>query len=154
MQKSFATLIQVAQTRSDGAAVKLGKLMAREAESDQKHRVLVNYRDEYRARLDAATRRGAPAPMPTADMRNFRAFLHKLDEAVRQQESELAFWREQIAQARSNWRDEERSRQSFSTIGARRDAGLAMVHARRDQKQHDEFSSRTAISGTRLAFSD
>ena len=54
MLKSFATLIDVAQRKTDSAAIKVGQLNARLSASDQKHGVLLNYRDEYRARLETA----------------------------------------------------------------------------------------------------
>jgi flagellar FliJ protein len=149
MLKSFATLIQVAQNKTDSAAVKVGQLNARLSESGQKRDVLVNYRDEYRARLDAAVVRGAPA----SDIRNFRAFLDKLDEAVRQQESEVAFWNVQIANARSAWQSEQRSLNSFNTIANRRDSVIQMAAQRREQKQQDEFASR-AVSNARFAYGE
>lgn len=149
MLKSFATLIQVAQNKTDTAAVKVGQFNARLAESAQKRDVLINYRDEYRARLEAAIVRGAPA----ADVRNFRAFLDKLDEAVRQQESEVAFWNVQIANARSAWQAEQRSLNSFNTIASRRDAIEQRNAGRREQKQQDEFASR-AVANARFAFGE
>lgn len=149
MLKSFATLIQVAQNKTDSAAIKVGQLNARLSESGHKRDVLVNYRDEYRARLDAAVMRGAPA----AEVRNFRAFLDKLDEAVRQQDGEVAFWHAQIVNARTQWQTEQRSLNSFTAISARRDGAAAQAASRRDQKQQDEFAARSA-GGTRFAFGE
>lgn len=149
MLKSFATLIDVAQRKTDSAAIKVGQLSARLCESDQKHGVLVNYRDEYRARLETAVVRGAPV----AEVRNFRAFLDKLDEAVKQQESEVGFWRDQIDSARGQWQGEQRQLSSFNTISARRDALESRAQARREQKQQDEFAAR-AVSGQRFAFGE
>ena len=149
MLKSFATLIQVAQNKTDGAAARVGQLMARLAESEQKRDVLINYRDEYRARLEAATHHGAPA----AEVRNFRAFLVKLDEAVLQQVTEVAFWQGQIESARGNWQAEQRSLNSFNTIAARRDSAAQVAHNRREQKQQDEFAAR-AVGAHRFAFGE
>jgi len=149
MLKSFATLIDVAQRKTDSAAIKVGQLHARFRESGQKHEVLINYRNEYRARLETAVVRGAPV----AEVRNFRAFLDKLDEAVRQQESEVGFWRDQIDGARSQWQGEQRSLTSFSTISARRDVLESRAQGRREQKQQDEFAAR-AVSGQRFAFGE
>jgi len=149
MLKSFATLIQVTKNKTDAAAIKFGQLNARHAESEQKRDLLVNYRDEYRSRLEAAVARGAPV----AEVRNFRAFLDKLDEAVRQQEGEVAFWNEQIATARTDWQSEQRSLNSFNTIAARRDASAARTQARREQRQQDEFAARAAGSA-RFAFGE
>ena len=149
MLKSFATLIKVAQNKADSAAIKVGQLGARLSESDQKRSVLINYRDEYRARLDSAVMRGAAA----AEVRNFRAFLGKLDEAVGQQESEVAFWRAQIDSARTQWQGEQRSLNSFSTIAARRAGAAVLEGARREQKQQDEIAAR-AVAGVRFAFGE
>ncbi|MBL8384867.1 MAG: flagellar export protein FliJ [Burkholderiales bacterium] len=149
MLKSFATLIQVAQNKTDSAAIKVGQLNARLAESKNKRDVLVNYRDEYRARLDAAIMRGAPA----AETRNFRAFLDKLDEAVRQQEGEIEFWHAQIVNARAQWQSEQHSLNTYNVLGARRDAAAAQAAARREQKQQDEFAAR-ATGAARFAFGE
>lgn len=149
MLKSFATLIDVAQRKTDSAAIKIGQLNARLSESDQKYGVLLSYRNEYRARLETAAVRGAPV----AEVRNFRAFLDKLDEAVQQQKSEVGFWRDQIASARGQWQGEQRSLRSFNTISARRDAQESLAQGRREQKQQDEFAART-VSGQRFAFGE
>ncbi len=148
MLKSFATLIQVAEARTSDATIKLGQLNARLTESEQKRAVLVNYRDEYRARLDTATMRGAPM----GEMSNFRDFLAKLDEAVAQQEAAVAYWRDQIASAHGRWQAERRSLQSFTTLGARRDLVALKARARQEQKQQDEFAA--SAGGLRMAFND
>lgn len=148
MLKSFATLIQVAEAKTGDATVKLAQLQARLKESDQKRAVLVNYRDEYRARLDTATMRGAPM----GEVGNFREFLAKLDEAVAQQETAIAFWRDQIATAHQRWQAERRSLQSFTTLDARRDVAETKARARQEQKQQDEFAANAG--GLRMAFND
>lgn len=149
MLKSFDTLITVAQNKADSAAIKVGQLTARRGASEQKRAVLENYRDEYRARLEAAVLRGAPV----SEARNFRAFLEKLDEAVRQQESEVEFWRAQIETANGQWQQEKRSLNSFNTIAARREAVVSRTYARREQKQQDEFAARAA-GAQRFAFGE
>ena len=148
MLKSFATLIQVAESKTSDATIKLGQLNARLTESDQKRAVLVNYRDEYRARLDTATMRGAPM----GEVSNFRDFLAKLDEAVVQQEAAVVFWRDQIGSAQGRWQTERRSLLSFTTLGARRDLVALNARARQEQKQQDEFAARAG--GLRMAFND
>ena len=148
MLKSFATLIQVAEAKTSDATIKLGQLNARLTESDQKRAVLVNYRDEYRARLDTATMRGAPM----GEVSNFRDFLAKLDEAVVQQEAAVVFWRDQIGSAQGRWQTERRSLLSFTTLGARRDLVALNARARQEQKQQDEFAANAG--GLRMAFND
>ena len=148
MLKSFATLIQVAEAKTGDATIKLVQLSARLTESEQKRVVLVNYRDEYRARLDTATMRGAPM----GEMSNFRDFLAKLDEAVVQQEAAVAFWRDQMDSAHGRWQTERRSLLSFTTLGARRDLVARKARARQEQKQQDEFAANAG--GLRMAFNE
>lgn len=148
MLKSFATLIQVAEAKTGDATIKLVQLNARLTESEQKRVVLVNYRDEYRARLDTATMRGAPM----GEMSNFRDFLAKLDEAVVQQEAAVAFWRDQMDSAQGRWQTERRSLLSFTTLGARRDLVARKARARQEQKQQDEFAANAG--GLRMAFNE
>ena len=148
MLKSFATLIQVAEAKTGDATIKLVQLNARLTESEQKRVVLVNYRDEYRARLDTATMRGAPM----GEMSNFRDFLAKLDEAVVQQEAAVAFWRDQIESAHGRWQTERRSLLSFTTLGARRDLVARKARDRQEQKQQDEFAANAG--GLRMAFNE
>ena len=148
MLKSFATLIQVAEAKTGDATIKLVQLNARLTESEQKRVVLVNYRDEYRARLDTATMRGAPM----GEMSNFRDFLAKLDEAVVQQEAAVAFWRDQMDSAHGRWQTERRSLLSFTTLGARRDLVARKARARQEQKQQDEFAANAG--GLRMAFNE
>jgi len=149
MLKTFDTLIELSQNKSDTAAVRLAKVMAKLGESEQKSRMLQGYRDDYRARLDAAAQRGAAA----ADLANFRAFIAKLDEAVDQQANEEKFWREQAGVARTEWQAEQKQLQSFTTIASRRRDEHARVQSRREQKTQDEFAARMR-SGSSFAFGD
>ena len=138
MLKAFDTLIELAQTKSDSAAVRMAKATTQLGEAERKAQMLTGYRDEYRARLDAATLRGAPA----AELANFRAFLAKLDEAVAQQAGETAFWRDQTGRARTDWQAEQKELQSYTTIAMRRRTELSRVAAKREQKAQDEFAAR------------
>jgi len=138
MLKAFDTLIELAQTKSDTAAVRMAKAATQLGAAEQKAQLLLGYRDDYRARLDAASLRGAPI----AELANFRAFLAKLDEAVGQQEAETAFWREQSTRARTDWQGEQKELQSYTTIATRRRSEIARAQAKRDQKTTDEFAAR------------
>jgi len=149
MLKSFATLIQVAQNKTDTAALRFGQLKARLSKEENTRDVLVNYRDEYRARLDAAVVRGAQA----SELRNFRVFLDNLDKAIHKQDDEVAFWNLQVRNANVAWLSEQRSLNSFNTIADRRDSVIQIAAQRREQKQQDEFASRAA-SNARFAYGE
>jgi flagellar FliJ protein len=138
MLHTFDTLIELSQTKSDNAAVRLAKVTTQLGQSEQKTAMLRGYRDDYLARLDEAARRGAPA----ADLANFRAFVAKLDEAVLQQANEETFWRELCSRAKTEWQAEQKQLNSFTTIASRRREAVEKAANRREQKQMDEFASR------------
>ena len=79
MKRSFDTLIELTQRKSDHAAQRLGVLMAQARDSEYRGETLKAYRDDYRARLEDAIKRGVDA----TQLRNFQGFLGKLDEAVK-----------------------------------------------------------------------
>lgn len=138
MLQAFDTLIELAQNKSDTAAIRMAKTATQLGAAEQKAQMLCGYRDDYRARLDAASLRGAPI----AELTNFRAFLARLDEAVVQQQAETAFWRDQSARARTDWQAEQKELQSYTTIATRRRSEIARVQAKREQKATDEFAAR------------
>ena len=146
MLNSFDTLIDLSQTKSDNAAVRLAKITGQLNESEQKSRMLQGYRDDYRTRLEETARRGGAA----ADLANFRAFIAKLDEAVAQQANEEQFWRENSDRARAEWQAEQKQLQSFTTIATRRRTQIERAENRRDQKNMDEFAARA--TGAALAY--
>ncbi|MBL8376898.1 MAG: flagellar export protein FliJ [Burkholderiales bacterium] len=138
MAHAYATLIDLSQQRSDAAAAQMAQLMRRHEESSKKRAVLSSYRDEYRARMDEAKRRGAGG----ATIENFRAFVERLDEAVAQQQADADFWHQRLADARARWQGERRSLSAYSTLAERRAAAQALRDRRRERRAEDEFAAR------------
>ena len=75
---ALETLIELAQRDSDDAAKRLGAALKAVEEAEQKLKMLLGYRDDYAAKLDAAQMAGI-TPMA---YRNFVAFMDKLDIAI------------------------------------------------------------------------
>ena len=75
-------LLDLANSRMDDAARKLGELIASEQAVEDKLTLLQAYRKEYQDRFVEAARNGIG---PDA-WRNFSAFLGKLDDAIAQQQ--------------------------------------------------------------------
>ena len=71
-------LLDLASTRTDEAARKLGELVAAERDVEQKLKMLEDYRAEYHERFVQAARDGLS---PDA-WRNYSAFIAKLDDAI------------------------------------------------------------------------
>ena len=143
MKRSFDTLIELTQRKSDHAAQRLGALMAQARDSEYRGETLKAYRDDYRARLEEAIRRGVDA----TQLRNFQGFLGKLDEAVKQQQAEREHWAVTVDAARQNWQQEQQQNLSYSTIEKRRRQLEALHQARTEQKSTDEIAARRFSAG-------
>lgn len=138
MNHQFDTLIEISKKRCDEAAQRLGIVMAQARDSENKCNTLSSYRDDYRTRLDNAVREG----VDSTTLRNFRGFLVKLDEAVKQQSAESEHWRQTVETARQLWQEEEKRMRSYSLIQERRLEGETRRAIRVEQKQQDEFAAR------------
>jgi flagellar FliJ protein len=142
MQKASAleTLIELAQTRTDDAARRLGALNAKDMDMQAKLALLTQYSDEYRARFQTLAQQGLTA----SDWRNYHAFLNKLDEAIAQQREALASLRQRVAAGEHDWRSAKRVLNSYDTLAQRKTRAESMRAARHEQRETDEHASNTA----------
>ena len=137
---ALKTLVELATTETDAAAVRLGAAIRHEMESVKKRLMLSEYRDDYSARFQASMAIGLSA----AEHRNFQQFMDKLETAIRGQDEIVEQARHKITQERSAWQAGERKRMSFSTLVKRATTAANLREGRRDQKQTDELASRNA----------
>lgn len=138
MAKAFPlhTLIELAASRTEAAAQRLGELARRRREAEEKLAQLETYRSEYGRALETGLRTGIDG----GRLLEYRRFLAQLDVAIEQQRAEvgrcLAAWES----GRIEWLG-ERSRQSaYGTLAERRAAAERAVQARAEQRLHDELS--------------
>lgn len=139
-QSQLQTLIELAQRETDDAAKRLGAALKAVAEAEQKHQMLIGYRDEYVKRFEAAQAAGI-TPMA---YRNFQAFMGKLDHAISGQQEVIRHAEQRGAQEKQAWQASERKRMSYATLNERAQAAALKVEAKRDQKQMDEHAARQA----------
>ena len=78
IRSALDTLIELAQRECDDAGKRLGAALAAAEETEAKLAMLLNYREDYAMKLDAAQVAGIT---PLA-YRNFVAFIGKLDNAI------------------------------------------------------------------------
>lgn len=131
-------LLDLAQTRTDEAARKLGELIASERSVEQKLKLLEDYRQEYNERFMQAVREGIG---PDA-WRNYTAFLGRLDDAVAVQRKAVEQSRQQTAQGQQHWLAQRNRLKAFDTLSQRHQAGVARSEAKREQKLTDEHAAR------------
>ena len=139
-QSQLNTLIELAQRETDDAAKRLGAALAAVAGAQQKHQMLIGYRDEYAKRFEAAQAAGI-TPMA---YRNFQAFMGKLDNAITGQQEVIKHAEHRAAQEKAAWQASERKRMSYTTLSNRAALEALKLEAKRDQKQMDEHAARQA----------
>ena len=114
--------------------------MTRELQQqEEKLLLLFKYRDEYQQRFRLAARTGLDA----AGLRNYHEFLERLENAIMQQHAGVVEARVRVDCGRNDWQLKERKSKAFGTLDQRFDATLRRTEARREQKQQDDFASRS-----------
>ncbi len=138
--RQLSLLTDLSQERRDAAARKLGQTLALLKESESRLSLLENYCADYRARLAASATQGVTVD----EMRNFRQFIAKLDEAIGQQRREVETLRCGVTECRNCWMAECRKGRSFEVLSERADITARELESRRLQKLVDEFAGRVA----------
>ena len=139
-QTALDTLIELAQRETDDAAKRLGVALKAVDECEQKLTMLLGYRDDYAAKLDAAQVAGI-TPMA---YRNFVAFMDKLEIAINGQREVIKHAQHKSAQEKAAWQASERKRLSYRTLHERAAIEALRLENKLDQKQMDEHAARQA----------
>jgi flagellar protein FliJ len=145
-RSALDTLLELAQTRTDDAARRLGVLNTQGVDMETKLALLTEYWNEYSARFQISMQQGITA----ADWRNYQEFLNKLDAAIVQQREVLAATRQRVEAGQVAWQSAKRTLKSYDTL-ALRHAGAEMLRmARHEQKETDERASNATARQNEL----
>ena len=131
-------LLDIANTRMDDAARRLGELIASERNSQQKLEMLQDYRTEYQTRFTAAVQEGIGPDL----WRNFTTFLSRIDEAIEAQRLAVQKSRHQTAQGQQVWVNQRNRVKAFDTLSKRYQADQVRAENRREQKMTDEHAAK------------
>lgn len=134
------TLIDLANKETEQAAKRLGLALRASEEADEKLQLLLQYRDDYAVRSQTSLAGG----ISTAQLNNFQAFMHKLDDAIAGQEKVTGDARDRAMQARTVWIKCEQKKMSFVTLAERAGKEASRRELWRDQKMNDEHAARRA----------
>ncbi|SFW14453.1 flagellar export protein FliJ [Nitrosovibrio sp. Nv17] len=137
---ALKTLLQLAQTRTDDAAKRLGMLHAQGVHMETRLGVLQQYREDYRTRFQTQARQGLTA----AGWRNYQEFLERLDAAILQQEDAVSSTRERVAAGRIAWQSARRTYNSYETLTQRQIQAELQRATKREQKETDEHVNNIA----------
>lgn len=138
---SLKMLLDVAQSWSDAAARRLGRLNSQEQEAEQKLRLLLGYRQDYQARFQETAKSG----IDQAGWRNFRAFMGKLDAAITEQRKAVSNSRNSMQAGRDDWRAQQRKLKSFDTLSQRQERAEFLRAGKQEQREQDEQSIKSLI---------
>lgn len=136
----LTTLADLAQNDTDAAARELGRLQGLRTQAAQQLDALTQYRQEYRARMQAMAAEG----MTSSRWHDFSRFLDSLDHAIRQQTAALDKAEANLLAGRANWQQQKRRQNSFDTLITRAEVREQQVAARREQRANDEYAARIA----------
>lgn len=134
----MAPVQKVLEKAEEASARALGDAQQRLAAAEHKLVELKNYHAEYQRNFLA---RGKGGQSVTA-LRDFQAFLARLEEAVRQQEKVVAVARDQVAHQRHNWQGAARQVKAVESVVERWQDAERQADERREQKDTDERAQR------------
>ncbi len=140
MNRAFPlqSLLDLSQLRLDEAGRRLGELIAGEQEASRRHTLLVQYREEYRARFVVAAQDGL---RPSA-WQNYTSFLARLDEAINQASAAMTQTKQQTVAGQQEWVSKRGRVKAFDTLSDRHQSRVAYQDQRQEQKASDEHGAR------------
>ncbi|MGC1175686.1 flagellar export protein FliJ [Polaromonas sp.] len=134
----LATLIELAQSKTDEATRRLGQLQNAHTSAAEKLEMLLQYRQEYIDQMNLQMRDG----LPSAHLRNFQNFIGTLDKAIEQQRMLALQADTRLAHGRTDWQLSKRRLSSFDTLADRVRQQDLLAMNKRDQRDSDERSAR------------
>jgi flagellar FliJ protein len=136
-------VLEVAQRHLDVATTELQKLAARRREADTKLHQLEGFLTEYRASLRQDLAQGIESDR----LRDFRAFLDKLEQAIALQGADALRCRRAWEAAHRRWLELRARQEALSVLRRRHLAAERTREARGEQKQQDELALRERKDG-------
>ncbi|MGD9788686.1 MAG: flagellar export protein FliJ [Sulfuricellaceae bacterium] len=134
-------LVEYTQNQTDEASKRLALLKAQWQMAEDKLRQLVAYREEYQGRMA----RSAQVGMSVSALRDYQAFLGKIDTAIEQQKQEVARCQQSWEAGKEEWMAQRRKLKAYQTLEQRHYARESQREAKQEQKEQDE-SARHAFS--------
>jgi flagellar FliJ protein len=135
-------LLEHSRHRMDAAERLLRLLKRKEDAAQQRLQELQGYKSEYQTRLSG----GGAAGMDIMLLRDFYAFLVKLDSAIKHQESELSQAHSHWQTAHENWLLLRQKVKAYEVLAVRHANQEMQRQEKRDQRLTDETALRKHAS--------
>jgi len=132
-------VLDLAREGVDAATVRLGDAMQRLMDADRKLKTLLEYREEYQARLHDSVTSG----IDSARWRNFHLFLAKLEAGIDAARSQADAARAVANRTQAEWQELQRKLKAYGVLAQRHGREQASIEARREQRASDDQASNT-----------
>ena len=132
--KRLKPVQRIAHSREQKAARHMGQSQRTLQEEEAKLNQLKAYHQEYLERFEAATKKGISANQ----LQEYRAFLHKLDQAVRQQQGVVTASQLDHSSKKNDWRETHTRSQVLNTVVDRYEKQEQRKAERNEQKESDD----------------
>ena len=142
------TLLEREQKRRDEQMAQVRAAVANAQAQQQQADGLGGYRGEYCAKWSAQFRQAANMEI----LRSYHGFLSRLDQAITQQQSVVEHAQRMVEAHRQRLVEREIRVATVERLIQRREAMLAKVADRRDQKNLDELAQRLATARAHAGF--
>jgi flagellar FliJ protein len=130
---------QVAASKERKAARSLGQAKQNLAQQEAKLLQLKLYHQEYLERFQQASAQG----ISVTQLQEYRAFLAKLDGAIREQEKIVADSTTRHTTQRDNWKQKRTRTQALGKVVERYRKEERKTEDRNEQKENDERNTRS-----------
>jgi flagellar FliJ protein len=138
--KRFEPIHEIASTSAKDLSRAMGEAGRKVAELERQLEQLKSYRDEY------ARNSQASGAMDAVKLQNYRSFLDRLGEALRQHMQSLDSARKEYEKRRAQWSDKRVEAESLSRAVDRFRKEEQHAADRREQRDGDDAAMRVALA--------
>jgi flagellar export protein FliJ len=139
--KRFEPIQEIASTSADDLARSMGEAARKVADLERQLEQLQTYRDEYVRK--SAQSAGA---IDAVKLQNYRTFLDRLGEAVRQHMKNLEIARSEYERRRALWSEKRIEAESLSRVVERFRKDERYAADRREQREGDDVAMRVSLA--------
>jgi flagellar export protein FliJ len=144
--KRFEPIQEIASSSAQDLSKAMGESARRVADLERQFQQLKTYRDEY---VQNSTQgRGT---MDAVKLQNYRSFLDRLGEAMRQHMGKLDNARAEYEERRRRWSDKRVEAESLGRVIDRFRKEELKALEQREQREGDEAAMRISLERTRLS---
>lgn len=141
-KNSLLLLKNLAQTKQENVEVAQGKENKKLKEAEQKLELLLQYRDDYKN----SHQEKMSAGINQAGIKNYNAFMKKLDEAISGQQAFIKEIESNIESLKMSWIESRKKTMSFGVMVDKHEQTHQKFEEKKERKAMDEYASRAKKS--------